>query len=176
MVGKNKFGFKVDPVGAFKKALIRAQKRSNDLRRPFKLITDSFYKTNKALFPEKGSYGPDVFEDLSENYKREKDKKLGFIYPILTATGRLGESLTDPQDRDTVALVVDNKKSLLLGTKVPYAGWLQLGTKFMPARPFLVVGTEKGEWAKSLHIERRKKAWMEILEDHCRGSLAKGKK
>ena len=176
MVRKTKFGFKVDPVGSFKKALLRAQKKSNDLRIPFKLITDSFYKTNKALFPAQGNNGPDVFEDLSEGYKRQKDRKLGFIYPILTATGRLGRSLTDPKDSETVALVVDNKKSLLLGTKVPYAGWLQLGTNFMPARPFLVVGTEKGEWAKSLHIKRRKIAWMKILEDHCKGSLQKGKR
>ena len=75
MVGKTKFGFKVDPTGTFKKALQLARKHSDDLRRPFKLITDSFYKTNKALFPEEGTMGPDVFEDLDEDYKIQKDKK-----------------------------------------------------------------------------------------------------
>ena len=72
--------------------------------------------------------------------------------------------------------IVVNKKNLLLGTKVPYAGFLQFGTKNMPARPYLVVGTESGTWAKSEHIQRRKKAWMAILEKYCADSLKKGKK
>ena len=176
MVRKSKFvDFRVDPKGEFKKALIRAGKKVNDLRVPFKLITMEFYKSNKALFPAKGSNGPDVFEDLSENYKRQKDKKHKFIYPILRASGRLMNSLTKPTDRDTVATVI-NKKSLLLGTKVPYASNLQFGTKNMPARPYLVVGTEEGLWAKTEHIQRRKRAWMQILEDYCTNSLKKRKR
>ena len=41
----------------------------------------------------------------------------------------------------------------------------------MVARPFLVVGTEKGKWAQSTQIQRRKKAWMEVLEKYCADSL-----
>tara|TARA_R100000781_G_scaffold114720_1_gene86324 strand:- start:5734 stop:6261 length:528 start_codon:yes stop_codon:yes gene_type:complete len=175
MVTKSKFiDFRVDPKGSFRKALLRAGKKVDNLKTPFKLITMSFYKTNMALFPEEGTNGPDVFTDLSENYKRHKDKKFGFIYPILRASGDLMNSLTKPEDQNTVATVI-NKKTLLLGTKIPYAGYLQFGTKVMPARPYLVVGTERGLWAKNEHIQRRKRAWMEILEKYCVDSLKKRK-
>ncbi len=172
MVSKSKFiDFRVDPKGSFKKALLRAGKRSKDLRIPFKLITDSFFKTNKALFAFT-TKGP--FEELSPRYQREKDKKWGFIWPILKASGKLESSITNPTDPDAVSSVL-NKTTLLLGTKVPYGGFLQFGTKFMPARPYLVVGTEKGEWAKSKHIQRRKERWKEVLEKYCADSLKKGK-
>ena len=175
---KSKFiDFRVDPKGDFKKALRRAGKISSDLRAPFKTITASFYKTNKILFSFT-SNGP--FDDLSENYKREKDKKWGFIYPILKASGDLERSITNPTDPNTVASVL-NKTTLVLGTKVtkkgaPYPAFLQFGTKFMPARPYLVVGTEKGKWAQSQTIIRRKKAWIATLERYCADSLRKGKK
>jgi phage gpG-like protein len=200
MVKKGKFvDFRVDPKGSFKKALLRAGKRVDDLRIPFKLITDSFYKSNKFLF-EPGKKR-NVFEDLSDRplyafwlksnsravqkndgskffeggYKDLKQKTHGFIYPILKASGALEESLTKPTDRNTIATVL-NRKSLLLGTKLPYAPYLQFGTKKMPARPFLVVGTESGAWANSTHMQRRKERWMELLEKYCSDSLRKGKK
>ena len=72
-------------------------------------------------------------------------------------------------------ITVINKKTLLLGTKLPYAAPLQYGTKNMPARPYLVVGTERGLWAKNQHIQRRKRAWMEVLEKYCADSLRKRK-
>ena len=89
-------------------------------------------------------------------------------------TGDLARSITDPNDINTVATVI-NKKQLLLGTKLPYAGYLQNGTKKMVARPFLVVGTEKGKWAQSTQMQRRKKAWMKVLEKYCADTLRKGK-
>tara|TARA_Y100001951_G_C11292089_1_gene272887 strand:- start:2054 stop:2668 length:615 start_codon:yes stop_codon:yes gene_type:complete len=204
MVKKNEpFQFKVDPKGVFRKALIKAGKKSNDLRTPFRLITQSFYKTNMALFQMK-SKGP--FKDLSARplyafwlkdddkaviknngskffpggYKDLKKKAHGFIYPILKASGKLEKSLTSPTNPDTIATVL-NKTTLLLGTKVesdkgaPYPAFLQFGTRKMPARPYLVVGTEKGKWAKSQHIQRRKQRWMELLEKYCADSLRKGK-
>ena len=177
MVKKGDFvDFRVDPTGAFKKALKDAGKKTQDLRVPFKLISQAFYKTNKILFTFT-SNGP--FDDLSDNYQREKDKKYGFIYPILKATGALEKSITNPTDPNTVASVL-NKTTLVLGTKLtkkgaPYPAFLQFGTKFMPARPYLVVGTEKGKWAKSRTIQRRKQRWIELLEKYCADSLRKGK-
>ena len=178
MVKKGDFvDFKVDPTGAFKKALRESGKKTDDLRVPFKLISQAFYKTNKILFSFT-SKGP--FDDLSPSYQREKDKKYGFIYPILKATGALEKSITNPTDPNTVASVI-NKKTLILGTKLtseegaPYPAFLQFGTKFMPSRPYLVVGTEKGRWAKSRTIQRRKQRWIELLEKYCADSLRKGK-
>tara|TARA_A100001201_G_scaffold143527_1_gene145583 strand:- start:899 stop:1516 length:618 start_codon:yes stop_codon:yes gene_type:complete len=205
MVKKSKFvDFRVDPTGAFKKALRESGKKTDDLRTPFKLISQAFYKTNKFLF-EPGKKR-NVFEDLSEKplyafwlddddaavaknngskffeggYKDLKKKTHGFIYPILKASGALERSLTIPTDPNTVASVI-NKKTLILGTMVtsekgaPYPAFLQFGTKFMPARPYLVVGTEKGKWAKSRTIQRRKQRWIELLEKYCADSLRKGK-
>ena len=178
MVKKGEFvDYKVDPTGSFKKALRKAGKISSDLRVPFKLITMSFYRTNKVLFTLK-SKGP--FDDLSNNYKEEKAEKYGFIYPILKATGALERSITNPTDSNTVASVL-NKTTLILGTKLtskkgaPYPAFLQFGTKFMPARPYLVVGTEKGRWAQSKTIRRRKQRWIEVLGKYCADSLRKGK-
>jgi phage gpG-like protein len=169
MVAKSKFiDFRVDPKGTFKKALLEAGKKSDDLRVPFQQITASFYKSNKFLF-EPGKYRS-VFDDLKPVTKRIKQKNLGWIYPILAYTGDLARSITDPNDPNTIATVV-NKKELLLGTKLPYASHLQFGTKRMVARPFLVVGTEKGKWAQSTQMQRRKKAWMEVLEKYCADSL-----
>ena len=180
MVKKDEFvDFRVDPKGSFKRALREAGKKSSDLRVPFKLITMSFYRTNKVLFTLK-SKGP--FDDLSDDYQDEKAAKYGFIYPILKASGALEKSITNPTDPNTVSSVL-NKKTLILGTKLtsggeenaPYPAFLQFGTKFMPARPYLVVGTEKGKWAQSKTIRRRKQRWMEVLEKYCADSLRKGK-
>ena len=173
MVTKSKFfDFRVDPKGVFKKALLKAGKKTNDLRVPFQQITAGFYKSNKFLFePNKRRK---VFDDLRPGTKRIKLKNLGWIYPILAYTGDLARSITDPNDINTVATVI-NKKQLLLGTKLPYAGYLQNGTKKMVARPFLVVGTEKGKWAQSTQMQRRKKAWMKVLEKYCADTLRKGK-
>ena len=49
MVDKTK-GNQVDPSGEFKKALTRAQKKVSDLTIPLTLISQSWYKTNMALF------------------------------------------------------------------------------------------------------------------------------
>ena len=46
----------------------------------------------------------------------------------------------------------------------------------MPARPFMVLGTEKGKWAKSTHVQRRLKFWMEVLEIYIADTLRKGDK
>lgn len=171
-------GIIVDPQGKFKKALRAAGKKSQDLRIPFREITASWYKVNMALFTFK-SKGP--FKDLSKKYKKVKRKKWKFVYPILKASGKLEASLTVPTDPNTIASVL-NKKTLILGTKVttlkgaPYPTYLQTGTSKMPARPFMVLGTEKGKWAKSTHVQRRLIFWMEVLAIYIADTLRKGDK
>jgi phage gpG-like protein len=202
MVDKNK-GIVVDPGDRFKKALIKAGKKTDDLTEPLKLIAQSWYKVNKAIFILK-TKGP--FKELSTNpfraywltkrekstwkkrppsdnyfpggYRQYKEMKYGFVYPILKASGDLEKSLTNPTDSNTIASIL-NKKVLLLGTKVtsrkgaPYPTYLQTGTRKMPARPFMVIGTEQGAWAKSSHIQRRLKFWIETLNTYVKRSLDK---
>lgn len=172
-----KVGIQVDPKGSFKAAINRASKRTSDLTIPLKLITQSWYKTNKALFAFT-TKGP--FDDLSENYQKQKQKKHGFIYPILKASGKLERSLTEPSDSDTIASIL-NKKQLILGTKVtslkgvPYPSLLNFGNPKtnLPARPYMVIGTGKGKWSKSLHIQRRLKLWIELLDNYVKNSFEK---
>ena len=206
VMDKNK-GIVVDPTGEFKRALRRAGRKVDDLSEPLKLIGQSWYKTNKALFVLKGK-GP--FKDLSDKpftaywltdentagwkkkppsdkffpngYQQYKEMKYGFVYPILKASGSLMKSLTDPTDSNTIASIL-NKKVLILGTKVtskkgaPYPTYLQTGTRKMPARPFMVIGTEKGPWANSPHIKRRLGLWIKTLDDYVLKTLkGKGKK
>ena len=169
-------GIVVDPQGKFKKALRAAGKKSQDLRIPFREITASWYKVNMALFSLKNK-GP--FKDLSPKYKKAKRRRWKFVYPILKASGKLESSLTVPTDPNTIASVL-NKTTLILGTSVvgknnaPYPTYLQTGTSKMPARPYMVIGTEKGKWAKSSHVQRRLKFWIEVLEIYIADTLRKG--
>ena len=178
MVDKNKtVGIQVDPSGEFKKALTRAQKKVSDLTIPLTLISQSWYKTNMALFAFSNK-GP--FKDLSPRYQKQKKREHGFIYPILKASGKLEKSLTNPTDPNTIASIL-NRKQLIIGTKVTnddgvaYPSVLNFGSKKrkIPARPFMVIGTEKGKWSKSTHIKRRLKLWIETLDDYVKKSLDK---
>ncbi len=201
MVDKNK-GIVVDPGDKFKKALIRAGKKVDDLTVPLNLIAQSWYKVNKILFSlnnkgpfkelskrpfraywltdkEKSTWArPPKSNYFSGGYRQYKKMKWGFVYPILKASGDLEKSLTNPYDQKTIATIL-NKKVLLLGTKVtskkgaPYPTYLNEGTRKMPARPFMVIGTEKGAWAKSIHIQRRLKLWIQTLDKYVKRSLDK---
>jgi phage gpG-like protein len=188
----------VDPSKAFKRSLVDSARQSSDLRTPFREITASFFKTNKAIFKAKSKQG--YFEDLSSKplyafwldddspavsknndskffpggYKDLKKKTHGFVYPILKASGRLEESITNPADSDALESVV-NKNVLILGTRVPYATWLQEGTKKMPKRPFLLFGNENEGFARTTTAKRRFQRWKEVLEKYCADTLRKGK-
>ena len=188
----------VDPSKAFKRSLVDSARQSSDLRTPFSEITASFFKTNKAIFKTRSKQG--YFTDLSDKplyafwlddeapavsknngskffqggYKDLKKKTHGYVYPILKASGRLEESITNPTDSDALESVV-NKNVLILGTRVPYATWLQTGTKKMPKRPFLLFGNENEGFARTTTAKRRFQRWKEVLEKYCADTLRKGK-
>ncbi len=151
--------FVVDPDNEFKKAIQKASEEVEDLTIPFTLMEQSWFKSNRAIFSLKG---PGKYSDLSEVYKPRKKKDVGFIYPILRRLGALESSLTVPGDEDSVATIL-NKKTLVLGTKTPYAGFLHGGTSRMPARPMVLVGAEQ---VAPDEINRRRLAWIEILGDY----------
>jgi phage gpG-like protein len=149
----------VDADKQFQKAIKDALKQVNDLTIPFKLITKSWFKGNEFLF--KAPYNPSRYTDLTENYKKQKKKAVGFIYPILRRSGLLEESITDPSSGNSINLII-NGKTLVLGTKVPYAAKHQFGEK-VPARPFLLIG---GEQTAPDEINRRKDAWIATIRDY----------
>lgn len=142
---------------AFQASLREAQRVVGDLREPFQKIRADWLRTNRTLF---SFSGPGPWRDLSGaarrdkkgrfqspsagGYKAQKLKKWGFVYPILKASGRLERSVTEPGAPGAYFEIVGGT-TLRLGTTVtapggaPYPYFLQVGTRFMPSRPFLEI-------------------------------------
>lgn len=150
----------VDPDKEFANAVKKTLAEVSDLTIPFKLITKSWYQSNKFIFNVKS--GPGKYEDLSEAYKRKKQALVGFVYPVLKLYGKLEKSLTNPGDANTIALIL-NRQTLILGTKVPYAGYLQGGTSRMPARPPVLIGAES---TAPPELNQRRQLWIQTLENY----------
>lgn len=153
--------FEVDPDKKFQAAINKALTEVDDLTLPFNLITQSWFKTNMAIFALKG---PGKYQDLSESYKRSKNKLFGFLYPILKATGALESSITQAGSPGSIAEVI-NKTTLILGSSIPYAADHQNGnpSKHLPARPWLFTG---GEQSSPDFATRRRDIWIKTIATH----------
>lgn len=128
----------------------RLRDNANDMRPAFEIIASDFYKSNKPLI---FSARPGKYADLSENYKAAKEKKYGFVYPVLVANGRLERSLTVRGSEGNITNI--SKQNLKMGSNVRYAVFLQEGTKKMPARPPVLID-----------IDRRVQRWLRIIEEN----------
>ena len=154
----------VDPQKRFHNAITKATKELDDLRVPLSLISRSWFKGNKAIF---SLAGEGKYEKLSGKYRKWKIAKLGGI-KILRRSGSLEKSLTSPSDAYSVNNIANNKV-LTVGTKVlspsgrPYAIYLQNGTKFMPARPPVLIGPEQVAPAS---MRKQMDNWARILEQY----------
>lgn len=129
---------------AFDRAVNRAAKEVQDLSIPFAQVAQDFQKSRKAIFVLKG---PGQYPDLSPKYKKAKEKVLGSPYPILRFTGRLEESVTNPEHPENVTRI--DPLSLELGTEVPYGVYHQSDEprKKIPLRKFLFIGPESTKFA-----------------------------
>ena len=76
---------------------------------------------------------------------------------ILKDTGRLRLSLSGERQRGNITRF--RRDSLLMGTSVPYAGYLQHGTKHMPARPFVVIQDEDAQEMERLTLDFLLETW-----------------
>jgi hypothetical protein len=154
--------FEIDPDQAFNKVVKDAIEKVGDLRPVLMTISRSWYKSNKAIFALKG---PGKYVDLTEKYAEAKAAKLGSAYPILRGfTRRLEGSITEAGSADAIAYVI-NKRTLVLGTRTPYAGYLHEGTSKMKARPVLLLGAE--QVAPEAHQIARGR-WIASIEDFVR--------
>lgn len=181
--GKNENGgieITVDPKEKLRSALRYAALRVSDLTIPLKQISQEWFASNKFIFQLKG---PGKYSDLSSKpffafweppwsglkrfypggYKEYKGARYGNVYPILKATGRLAESITNPSHENAISFVI-NKKDLTLGTNVEYANFLDKGTRSMPARPVVLFGNEQ---VAPQALNRRIAIWEERLLDYC---------
>lgn len=117
----------------FKKNLDDAIKSVGSLRFPLGKISRDIYKDSKKNFVLKGD---GKYPSLSEPYKTRKEIRFG-KKPILVASGQLRDSVTKPRDANSIRVISD--KSLIQGTKVPYANFIQDGTSKMPARKYYFI-------------------------------------
>ena len=145
-----------DPIMAKFQDLL---KLGGDCRPVFESIASDFYKGQEALV---FSARPGKFADLRPRTKVMKQKKVGFVYPVLVMTGRLKNSLTKRGGGENVTVLKPTEMSL--GTKVPYASLLQEGTRRMTARPPLL-----------LDVGGRKQRWLRILETELQRRLSGGR-
>lgn len=168
MVADTPVTYEVDPDGKFAAAIKEAAGKVTDLTIPFVQITKSWYQGNKAIFDLQG---PGKYTDYKVNargvsaYKKTKAKKLGSAYPMLRGfTRNLERSLTEAANGGAINRIV-NKNVLMLGTKVGYAPYLQLGTKFMVPRPFMFIGGEQQAPGK---LQTRRDLWVEAIRDYVK--------
>lgn len=135
--------YSVDNDEKLGRAFERAAAQSKNLKVPFAQIAKDFMKSRKAIF---ALTGPGQYPDLSERYKPNKQKAVGFIYPILKLSGALEKSVTETSSPDNVLRI--NTQSLTMGTSLPYAKAHQEGLG-VPLRRFLFVGPESVKFANS---------------------------
>lgn len=169
-------------------ALKDAVKKIGDLRPALIQIAREFYKANKAIFWLKGPgkytdfVGPKIantWKDPGRPEKRirngnytayqwHKEKKTGLAkgYPLLKFSGTLEKSITNSSDPNTVNIVT--KKSVVVGTKVPYGVHHQYGApkNNLPMRQFLFIDPSTTVWASSKIFSRRNQAWLEAIESY----------
>lgn len=160
--------FQVDPGKALQSALNEALKEVQDLTVPLISITRDWFKSNKAIFTLTGT---GKYIDLSEKYKEQKQRAVGFVYPILKRSGLLEDSITNPSSSNSVNLII-NGKTLILGTTVPYAAAHQFGTKYLPVRPVIFTNGEQSVGGDNDQFNRSG-AWVKIIQDHVLRKAAK---
>ncbi len=123
-----------------------------DYRPIWPVIEDDFYAQEKAQFETEGNEGGQEWQELNEEYYEWKSTRYPGK-PILERTGDLVKSLTSGSDPNTVK--VEERKTLTLGSKVPYAIYHQSPAprKALPRRPEIMVTEEfKRGVMRHLHV------------------------
>jgi phage gpG-like protein len=89
-----------------------------DYRPIWPVIEDDFYAQEKDQFATEGAEGGEKWVPLSPEYGAYKEAHFPGK-PILQRTGDLMRSLTTPNDPNAVR--VEERKTLTLGSRIPYA-------------------------------------------------------
>jgi hypothetical protein len=166
----------VDNDNDFKKALDRLKATTSDFRIPFGLIAREFYKSNRKIFklkkagkyPVLGGINPSAIKQGTQTNREfaetQKERQVGFIYPLLVREGLLAASLVKSGHSNALKKVT--KDSLLLGTSVEYAKYLQEGTKFMKARKVVFIDGGPLETSKGASSSGRREQWLNIINTY----------
>ncbi len=136
--------FEIENLVPFDRAVLRAARGASQLRFAMGEIARDISKQTSANFNLRGSgrYTP-----LSPRYARRKRRLARGFVPILTGvrsgggrSGRLKAAAVGSGTGDSIREITDT--SITYGVKnsrVPYARYVQEGTRRMPARPYLFV-------------------------------------
>ena len=125
--------------------------RAHDLRPAWEDIRDDFLRNEMEQFESEGRHASGGWAELSPIYAAWKNAHLPGM-PILQLSGRLMDSLTDKRHADFVFEA--KRKSLRMGTKVPYARFHQEGTRTMPDRPPIAL------------TDKQRRLWVKIIQTH----------
>lgn len=124
----------------FQGVLKSAIKQIGNLKWALQRISEDFYISEKAIFQLKSRGG---YTDLDDVYAKRKQKKFGFTYPILKATGRLEKAITSKNSPDSINIV--GKQTLIIGEKTGYGIYHNSNKtprKKIPQRMFVFIGPE----------------------------------
>ena len=164
--------YSVENDKRLERKLKAAASKVDDLRFALGEIARDWFKSNKAQFTLKGN---GQYPSLSPRYEQRKRKLAGRSLPIMVGaslnggeSGRLRDSITGNPNKDSVLQVA--KKSLVIGTKVPYGVFHQKGTLKMPMRKFIFVGPEAPKSASS-EIKGRLSRWFQIIDADVKRQL-----
>ncbi len=142
---------KIEGQAEINKKLTQLASFGKDLRPVFEPIISDFYKSQEKLV---FSGTPGKYSDLKDRTKVQKQRAVGFVYPILVWTGRLRDSLSRRNARE--AITISRPFDLVLGTKTKYASYLHYGSKDgirVAPRPYMLI-----------NVGGRRERWMRIIE------------
>lgn len=114
------FRFRLDIAGEVQldRGIARFSEGVADYRPIWPVIEDDFYAQEKDQFKTEGTEGGEKWQRLSAEYSGWKEAHFPGK-PILERTGDLMRSLTQPNDPNGVR--IEERKTLTLGSKIPYA-------------------------------------------------------
>jgi len=168
----------------FKKLLDEAGKKVSDFRIPFTSIKKDFYRSNRKIFTLKtkglyddfGGFSPDTKDQVRKGrlvtrrvaYKYDKQRAVGFVYPMLFREGALAESMLNSRGRGAVNFV--GRRELVLGTSIKHAVYHQSDEtrSKIPQRKFLFIDGGEKEVARDAKIAGRRERWFNIVRDHVK--------
>lgn len=170
------FDWSIENQAEFERALDRLGKATNDFRIPFRLIASDWYRSNRKLFTLQSA---GLYQDLApangingnptttSDYKKQKEKKVGFVYPILVGqTRELSNSILGRNNKFSVFRL--GRQSMELGTSDPKAKFHQSDEprSKIPQRKIIFIDGGPADKSKDSSINGRRERWISIIDTH----------
>jgi hypothetical protein len=165
----------------FSDALQKLGENVDDFRVPFQLIGNHWYKGNRKIFalksaglyPDYGGMNPNDKVRLKGRLvtkrvaaKFQKQREVGFIYPMLKRHGGLEASLISKSGAGSVFFA--GRQTMIMGTNVEHAKYHQSDRprKVLPQRKMIFIDGGPAELAKDAVVSGRLEAWTNIVVDY----------